>query len=154
VVISIFTEEWIEGRKILQAPAHGSGQSQAQIQAGHRMDWEQPWGEGLGGIGHWDDPAIFAHSPEGELYPGLHQKKCGQQGKEGILPLCSALVTAHLESYIQLWSPQHRKDTDLFEQVQRTPQQSSEGWNISPMRKGCKSRDCSTLRRKSSEETL
>jgi len=26
---------------------------------------------------------------------------------------------AHLESSVQLWSPQHRKDMDLLEQVQR-----------------------------------
>jgi len=39
--------------------------------------------------------------------------------REVILPPHSALGTPHLESYIQLWSPQHRKDTDLLEQVQR-----------------------------------
>jgi len=41
------------------------------------------------------------------------------RSREGILPLCSALVRAHLESCIQLWSPQHRKDMDLLKQVQR-----------------------------------
>jgi len=38
--------------------------------------------------------------------------------REGILPLCSALVRAHPESDVQLWSCQHSKDMDLLERVQ------------------------------------
>jgi len=37
--------------------------------------------------------------------------------KEVILPLCSALVRPHLESCVQLWSPAHRKNTDLLKRV-------------------------------------
>ena len=36
-----------------------------------------------------------------------------------ILPLHSALMRPHLESCIQLWSPQHSKDMDLLKQIQR-----------------------------------
>jgi len=47
--------------------------------------------------------------------------------REVILPLYSALVKPHLESYIQLLSPQHRKDMDLLEWGQRRPHKGAEG---------------------------
>ena len=38
---------------------------------------------------------------------------------EVILPLYSALPSPHPETCIQLWNPQHNKDVDLMDQVQK-----------------------------------
>jgi len=50
---------------------------------------------------------------------GFIKSSVASRSREVVLPLYSALVSPHLESSVQLWSPQHRKDTDLPKQVQR-----------------------------------
>ncbi|NXC13153.1 PKNX1 protein, partial [Corythaeola cristata] len=62
-----------------------------------------------------DKQAIYRY-PESQPYPGLHQKKCGQQVEGGdSAPLLCSCETPPGKYCIHLWGPQQKKDMDLLE---------------------------------------
>jgi len=50
---------------------------------------------------------------------GCIKSSVASRARDRLLPFCSFLVRPHLESCVQLWSPQHRKDMELLEWDQR-----------------------------------
>ena len=56
--------------------------------------------------------------------------------REVIVPLCSALGRPRLDYCLQAWGLQHKKDAELFEQVQRRTTKMIRGWSTSPIKEG------------------
>jgi len=86
---------------------------------------------------------------------GCNKRSVASRSREVILPLYSALGRPHLESFIQLRSPQHKKDVDLLEWIQTRGTKIIQGLDRVPYDDKLKEPwGCSAWRREGCWETL
>jgi len=71
--------------------------------------------------------------PERQPYVGCIKRSMVNRSREVTLPRYSTLMRPHLKYCIHFWSPQHKKDIDLLEWVQRRSMKMVRGLKHLPL---------------------
>jgi len=105
----------------VQGPAPGSGQPPLSFRLEDEGVESSPAEKDLGVL--VDEKLNMSHlcalaAQQANYILGCIKRSVASRSREVILPLCSTLVRPHLESCVQLCSPQHKKDMELLERVQ------------------------------------
>ncbi|GAB0206172.1 cAMP-dependent protein kinase inhibitor alpha [Grus japonensis] len=109
-------------------PKHNAGWVENGWRAALRR---RTWG--VGGREAQHEPSMSAGSPESHPCPGLRVQQRDQQVEGGdSAPLLRSAETP-LQCCVQLGGPQHKKDMELLERVQRRPRRCCEGWSTSAL---------------------
>ena len=99
----------------------GRGKPRHKYRLGHEWIESSPEEKDLGVLvdEKLNEPAMCARSQKANRILGCTTRSVASRSREVILPLYSTLMRPHLEYCVQLWGPQHKKDMDLLERVQR-----------------------------------
>ena len=126
-----------------------------------RRDWEnnslraglqrRTWAAGGWKAGH--EPAVCACSPDGQLYPDLHQQRGGSWAGRGLLPSALPSWGSIRSTASRPGAPSTGRMWSSWSRPRGWSQRWLEGWSTSPIEKGWGKWACSVWRRESSGET-